>query len=130
VTGFVLGFAAVSCSEPEGTPAPYFLPRHPDAESASLGLGEGVLEARGKCLYVGDHLVIWPDGYFVTESDGRPVIEGDGWRIAPGDRIEFGGGSYDQISDLPNGRDEAASVPCSGPYNWVSEIHNVMPSQD
>ncbi len=89
-----------------------------------------MLEVRGKCFYVGRFLLIWPDDYFVTERDGIAVIEGDGWRISPGDHIEFGGGSYDRPSDLPNGAAEATGVPCSGPYNWVSEIRDVIPPRN
>jgi hypothetical protein len=130
LSSIVLTLGVPGCAGPEPTQAPYYLPRHPDAAATPLGLGQGVLEGRGRCFYVGRFLLIWPDDYFVTERDGIAVIEGDGWRISPGDHIEFGGGSYDRASDLPNGAAEATGVPCSGPYNWVSEIRDVIPPRN
>lgn len=121
----MVGFGIVSCSGPEPTPAPYWLPRHPEMDATPLGLAEGVLEARGKCLYLNRGLLIWPHDFYITERDGRPVVVGGGWLIAPGDHIEVGGGSYNELSDLPSGAAEAASVPCSGPYIWVSRVRDV-----
>ena len=123
----VLAFGALSCSGPEPTEPPYYVPLHPDLEFTPLGLSEGVLEARGKCLYLGTYLMIWPDDYYVVERDGVAVIEGGGWRIAPGDHIEVVGGAYERASDLPNAADVATRTPCPGPYRWVSGVQNVTP---
>jgi hypothetical protein len=126
----VLALTVPGCGGPVPTEPPFYVPRHPDVGSRPLGLGEGVLELRGKCLYVGPHLIIWPDDFSVVERDGVAVVEGAGWRIEPGDRIEFGGGSYEEASHLPSGGDVAARLPCPGPYSWISEIVDVIPQGD
>lgn len=90
-----------------------------------MGLAEGILQVRNKCLYLDDLLLIWPEDYAITTVDGRGAVVGDGWTASPGQKVSLGGGQYELVSELPSGGGSASIVPCPGPYMWVSEILGV-----
>ena len=106
------------------SPDAFYLPRHVNLSSTPLGLGEGTLELRDKCLYLGPNLLIWPEDFSLVHADLATVIVGDGWTIAPGDAIQAGGGQYANAADLPSPV-IGGLPPCPGPYVWVAEILSV-----
>lgn len=81
----------------------------------------GEVEVRDRCLYIGRHLLIWPERYYLSTDDGETFVVGDGWAIRPGTVVELGGGEYDTLAALPSPL-LGSPPPCPGPYVWIGEV--------
>lgn len=119
----------IGCVEGESTNSEsvYFL-RHRAAAAAPLGLAEGIVQVRNRCVYLGPNLIIWPEHFSMVTTETATAITGDGFRIAVGDAVAIGGGQYDSVDDLPSDVIGGPELPCSGPYVWVSEVVSVNPN--
>lgn len=113
----------ISPPTPEPNEGAAYLVRHRASNVAPLGMGGGVVELRGKCLYLGPDLLVWPES-FVLADDDPPIVVGDGWTIVLGATITVGGGDYEQLGLLPSPI-IGEPPPCPGPYIWVSEVLGV-----
>jgi hypothetical protein len=105
----------------------FYIVRHINLSATPLGLGEGTVNLRGRCLYFEDNLLIWPEDYSLSHVDGHTQIVGDGWTIAPGASISIAGGEYGKPSELPSAV-IGGLPPCPGPYLWVADVLRVGPA--
>jgi hypothetical protein len=124
--GLIAAFVVGCTWAPSETPDPnaLYVVRHGHSDTPPLALAEGTIERRGRCLYIGDTLMVWPESYML--EPGGTALRGDDFRIAPGDVVQVGGGGYDSLLEMPS-QLIGAAPPCAGPYFWVSKTRNVVP---
>lgn len=117
-----------ACGQP-APPAGYVFPTHKGFGGAGpAALGIGVLIEEGGCLYLqldppGDRqLVIWPADYQLRQDDnGGLAVVGSGNAARIGDRVQLGGGSYEDkrfVEDLLSSG--SLPEPCVTPSIWMA----------
>lgn len=96
-----------------------------------MGLAEGVVELRDKCLYLtgiqGSDLIVWPPEAGWGMRGEELVVGAPGWAVGIGDRVKMGGGGYAEGQLLTPFIDGVP--PCPGPYFWVSDVEEVIPAR-
>lgn len=78
-------------------PHGYDFPRHSIWGGGPLALFDGTLILDGTCVRTATDgaTVVWPPGYRLAIVGGEPVVFGGSRRLPMGQRIQMGGGFYD-----------------------------------
>lgn len=101
--------------------------REPQKESMQALL-VGELSLEGKCLKVGENLIVWPYGFSVdAQGDKIKVLDEEGKLVAEvGDSVKLGGGQV-EVGDTTSAKlSDFVSDDCDGPL-WITG--QVLPSK-
>ena len=82
----------------------------------------GAVTYDGRCLRLDGASILWPPG---TRWDGRGVVLDDGTLVAPGDRIEGGGGWLQSVHHLAGDEVGALARACSDADGQIAVLHTV-----
>jgi hypothetical protein len=105
-------------------PLPMFPTEKEPHEESMQALLMGKLELIGRCLKVGENLIIWPHGFTMDSKDSLIKIYDDKHRLVAqvGDSIKLGGGQVNTSKFLEAQLTGYTPGICRGPLWMVGDV--------